>query len=117
MTRHFLPAITAALILPLVLGLGAAGVYAHGVHPAHADQPPIQGIVMGTSKQSVQVQTQSGGVSVPLATGTQVIRVVTGSTADLTMGAIVDVRVMPGTNTAQAITISIANPFAHPEHA
>lgn len=100
--------------VPLAFLISSDAALAHGKHDAsdpHA--APIQGTVTSLSGNALQVQTQTGNVSVPLTSTTHVIRQVTGSAADLTDKAHVDLELAKDTTTVTAILI---DDTVHPHH-
>ncbi|MGI8968142.1 MAG: hypothetical protein ACR2GA_03450 [Chloroflexota bacterium] len=117
MRRRILPAVVAGIVLPLAIGMGTTNIQAQSATAprVHTHQAPVRGVLTATSNQTLHVQTQSGNVSIPYSTSTHVLRMVTGSTADLVVGAHVDIHVATGTTTAQAFTVSPAH-AAHTTH-
>jgi hypothetical protein len=75
---------TAALLAALAtLALGATSSVA-----ARGGNQPIRGIVIGVTAESLEVQTETGGVTVAITDDTRVIRTVSGTLADLRRGQV-----------------------------
>jgi hypothetical protein len=80
--RSRVAAVAAAL---LAVGLCAApGLAARG------GNTPIRGVVIGASSEEIEVQSTSGAVTVAITDETRVIRMVSGTVADLRRGQIVE---------------------------
>jgi hypothetical protein len=95
----------------LLLALGAVPALAHG---RPGQMPPIQGTVTQAGNGKLQISTASGAVTVALRSTTHVVRVVSGSTADLHPYQEVDLHVVPGTSTVD--TIRIEGAVKPPKH-
>ena len=75
-------AVAAAL---LALGLCATpGLAARG------GNTPVRGVVIGASSEEIEVQSTSGAVTIAITDETRVIRMVSGTVADLRRGQIVE---------------------------
>jgi hypothetical protein len=77
----------AAAVLASLLALAIAatpGIAARG------GSTPVRGIVIGISSESMEVQSATGAVTVAITDETRVIRVVSGTVADLRRGQIVE---------------------------
>jgi hypothetical protein len=75
----------AVLASLLALAIGATpGVAARG------GNTPVRGIVIGISSESMEVQSATGAVTVAITDETRVIRMVSGTVADLRRGQIVE---------------------------
>lgn len=83
----------AGVLLALDLGPGAGAAVARTTPPPLP--APLQGVIQGLSRGSFQVNTGRVLTRVRFTTRTRVMRVVSGSTADLTRGARVDLRFGP----------------------
>jgi ABC-type microcin C transport system duplicated ATPase subunit YejF len=79
------PRAVAVLASLLALAIGATqGVAARG------GNTPVRGVVIGISSESMEVQSATGAVTVTITDETRVIRVVSGTVADLRRGQIVE---------------------------
>jgi hypothetical protein len=87
--------------------MGASPALAHYKHdePPSNHYPPIQGMLTAVDAGSLQVQTQTGSVTVPTTGSTHVVRIVSGSLADLHVNQQVDVHLIQGTKTIDRIQI------------
>lgn len=75
-----------------------------GVVPAFAGKAPqFHGVILQADAGDLLIETQSGVVSANISNSTRVERMVSGSLADLTLGAFVDLRVTPGTTTVTRV--------------
>jgi hypothetical protein len=98
------------LLFPLVAFTPQAAL-AHG--RVHTARPvPIKGVIVGVSQSSVTIQTQTSTVSAQIGAGTHIMRLVNGSGADLTNGALVHLRVLPGGTQVVGVQIDTAPPNA-----
>jgi hypothetical protein len=80
--RSRVAAVAAAL---LALGLCATpGLAARG------GNTPVRGVVIGASSEEIEVQSTSGAVTIAITDETRVIRMVSGTVADLRRGQIVE---------------------------
>ena len=91
-------------MLALSLGAGGGSALAHGKLSHHA---PLKGVITAISASSLQLQTQSGAVTVAITDGVQVTRLLTGSMADVAAGVYVDLRIAKGTTTVNAVRVSL----------
>jgi len=83
---------TAALLAALAaLALGATSSVA-----ARGGNQPIRGIVIGVKAESLDVQTETGAVTVAITDDTRVIRTVSGSLADLRRGQVANLVLSSG---------------------
>jgi hypothetical protein len=76
-----------AVVLTSLLALGI------GVIPSAADRggnTPVRGVVIGISSESMEVQSDTGAVTVAITDETRVIRTVSGTITDLHRGQIVE---------------------------
>jgi hypothetical protein len=74
-------------------------------------QKTLRGLITAVGNNGLQLQTATGTVNVALAKGTtHVVRFVMGSTADVTPGKRVDLHVVKGTRTVDAIHIEQNRP-------
>ncbi|GAC1468865.1 MAG: hypothetical protein PVSMB7_17370 [Chloroflexota bacterium] len=89
----------ALLSLPIALVVGMVPVLAHGL------AAPIRGTVTDLTGTSLQILTSTGSVNVGLSSKTDVSRVVTGSVADLHVNQRVEVHLLTGTSTIDAIRV------------
>ena len=103
----------AALGVGLTTGVTATAL---AFHQDSAVQKPLRGLITAVGSSTLQLQTATGTVSVPLVKGTtHVVRSVMGSTADVTTGKHVDLHVVKGTHTVDAIHIEQDKPATtHP---
>jgi hypothetical protein len=95
--------------------VGAVPALAHG-RPGHGGFAPVQGQMTYVGNGKLQVSTNSGVVTVALNPTTKVVRVVSGSTADLHANQLVDMHIVPGTTTVDMIRIEgmAKPPASHP---
>lgn len=105
MLQPNLRALIAGVTVPLALFLASGSALAHGKHSARPNAAPVQGTVTGWDATTLQIQTQTGGVSVSVASSTHIIRQAIGSVTDLRGSAHVDVDLAQGTTTITAIRI------------
>lgn len=98
----------AVVLLAFSLGAGGGRALAHG---KSSHRVPLEGVITAISASNVQLQTQSGAVTVPITGNVQVIRLLTGSLADVAPGVFVDLEMAKGTTTVNAVRIS---QIAHP---
>ena len=101
--------------LSIVL-IGGSGAAALAAHRDLTVQKPLRGLVTAVGTNGLQLQTASGSVNVAFARGTtQVVRFVMGSTADVTAGKRVDLHVVKGTRTIDAVHVEQNKPTqSHP---
>ena len=79
------PRIVAVLAALVALAIGATpGAAAPG------GNTPVRGVVIGISSESMEVQSDTGAVTVAITDETQVIRTVSGTVTDLRRGQIVE---------------------------
>ena len=98
----------AALGVGLTTGVTATAL---AFHRDSAVQKPLRGLITAVGSSTLQLQTANGTVSVPLVKGTtHVVRSVMGSTADVTTGKHVDLHLVKGTHTVDAIHIEQDKP-------
>jgi hypothetical protein len=72
---------------------------------------PLRGLVLGVGSSTMQIQTSSGTVNVGLMKGvTHVVRSVMASTGDVTVGKRVDLHLVKGTRTVDAIWVEQNKP-------
>jgi hypothetical protein len=76
-----------AVVLTSLLALGIA-VLSSAAIPGR--NTPVRGVVIGISSESMEVQTDTGAVTVAITDKTRVIRTVSGTIADLHRGQIVE---------------------------
>jgi hypothetical protein len=74
----------------------------------HAHAAPIKGVVKSVGPGSLQIQTQSGMVSVQFTGSTHVTKIVSGTTADLAPDARVTLQLAAGTTTVTAVQVEPA---------
>jgi len=98
----------AGIALPLTLALGVAPALAHG-GPHGTHYAPTKGTVLSFTNGSLQVQTQTGTVSVAVTSATHVIRQMSGTTNDLQPKVEVSAHLVTGTTTIDAIRIDPAH--------
>lgn len=92
----------------LTTGTSAAALAAHRDRPA---PKPLRGLITAVGTNGLQLQTASGTVNVSFVRGTtQVVRFVMGSTADVTAGKRVDLHVVKGSRTVDAIHVEQNRP-------
>jgi hypothetical protein len=107
----------------------AIGTGAHAVGGAHSFAAPLSGTIQSVGNGSFQLKTSTGSlVTVTYTSTTHVEKVVTGSTADLTQNARVELKFKSGsTTTVTAIVVepaftkpaggaSATTPKPHPVH-
>ena len=103
-----------ALRLSAVLGMAVAsgvGTTALAAHREFAPPVDLHGLITSLGTDSLQLQTSSGTVTVGLnRVVTHVVRSVLGSTADITAGKRVDLHVVHGTRTVDAVRIEQNRP-------
>lgn len=104
MHRTSLKTMIAGISLPLTLMLGVAPALAHG-GPHGAQYAPVKGTVLSFTNGNLQVQTQTGTVSVAVTSATHVIRQMSGTTNDLQPKVEVSAHLVKGTTTIDAIRI------------
>jgi hypothetical protein len=78
------PRTAAVLASLLALAIGATSSFA-----ARGGNTPVQGVVIGISSESMEVQSETGAVTIAITDETEVIRTVSGTVADLRKGQIV----------------------------
>jgi hypothetical protein len=82
---HTAPRIAAVAAALLALGLCTTpGLAARG------GNTPVRGVVIGVSNEEIEIQSATGAVTVAITDETRVIRVVSGTVADLRRGQIVE---------------------------
>ncbi len=108
MPRTSLKTMIAGISLPLTLMLGAAPALAHG-GPHGTQYAPVKGTVLSFTNGSLQVQTQTGTVSVAVTSASHVIRQMSGTTNDLQPKVQVSAHLVKGTTTIDAIRIDPAH--------
>jgi ABC-type microcin C transport system duplicated ATPase subunit YejF len=79
------PRIVAVLAALVALAIGATPSAA-----APGGNTPVRGVVIGISSESMEVQSDTGAVTVAITDETQVIRTVSGTVTDLRRGQIVE---------------------------
>lgn len=94
--------VAAAVAATLLLCLGSHPALAHD---KHGEPAPIQGMLTAVYTGSLQVQTQTGSVTISTTGSTHVVRIVSGSLADLHVNQHVEGHLMPGTKTLDGIQI------------
>lgn len=96
--------------LALALALTGGGVLAQEVGGRHGpgNAMPLKGIVQALSGGSFQLNTGSTFVPLSFGTNTRVQTVVSGSAADLTKGARVDLQFASGGGKVKAVTVGSA---------
>ena len=77
--------ITAVVALLLAVGIGATMSSA-----ARGGNTPVRGVVIGVSSEHIEVQSDTGPVTVEITDGTDVVRTVSGTVADLRRGQVVE---------------------------
>jgi hypothetical protein len=101
----------AGIIVPLALLIGAAPALAHNSHPNLSPKgghfTSVKGTVTAWSvgTGNLQVQTKTGSVTMFVTGTTRVIRMVTGSLADLKAKQHIEAHVVAGTTTIDSIQI------------
>jgi hypothetical protein len=96
----------ASLLVALGLIGGSGAAYARtGTPHARNGFAPVQGVVSALSTGSMQVTTASGSVTVSLATTTRVSVVNKVTTSALTQNARVELHLVSGTTTVDAVSI------------
>lgn len=108
MHRTSLKTMIAGISLPLTLMLGVAPALAHG-GPHGTQYAPTKGTVLSFTNGSLQVQTQTGTVSVAVTSATHVIRQMSGTTNDLQPKVEVSAHLVKGTTTIDTIRIDPAH--------
>lgn len=79
------PRLVAAVAALLALGLATTpGLAARG------GNTPVRGVVIGISSEDMEIQTDTGAVTIAITDETTVIRTVSGTVADLRRGQIVE---------------------------
>lgn len=107
MNRRILYAVAGGLALWLGVIGSASSALAHGRGP-HWGPHDVFGVVVGLDSGSLQVQPVRGGsVTAALTASTRVIREVTGSTADVIPGSVVDLRGARGQNVVVSIHVDV----------
>jgi hypothetical protein len=82
---HTAPRIAAVAAALLALGLCTTpGLAARG------GNTPVRGVVIGVSSEEIEIQSATGAVTVAITDETRVIRMVSGTVADLRRGQIVE---------------------------
>jgi hypothetical protein len=82
---HTAPRIAAVAAALLALGLCTTpGLAARG------GNTPVRGVVIGASSEEIEIQSATGAVTVAITDETRVIRMVSGTVADLRRGQIVE---------------------------
>jgi len=76
-----------AVVLTSLLALGIGVTQSAAVRGGNT---PVRGVVVGISSESMEVQTDTGAVTVALTDKTRVIRTVSGTVADLHRGQVVE---------------------------
>lgn len=110
MKGHIMKGASPGLVLALAVAVGTLPAFAHGKDGS------IRGVITLVSSTSLELQTSTGSVTVSLAESTHISRIVTGSLADLAKGQNVDLHVVPGTSTVDAVRIHLEtknSPQAH----
>jgi hypothetical protein len=80
----------AALRIGVLAALTALAIGAASSVAAPGGNTPVRGIVIGISGENMEVQSDTGAVTVEITDETQVIRTVSGTVADLRRGQIVE---------------------------
>ena len=89
-----------------ILAASTACTAAFAYYRDQAMSTPLRGLIIAVGSSVMQIQTSSGSVNVGLTKGvTHVVRSVMASTGDVTVGKRVDLHVVKGTRTVDAIQI------------
>jgi len=117
MRRYLLHGAFAGALVVLGLGSTVMPALAHG----RGDRAPraVSGVVTSVDGQNLLVQTRTGSVAVALTASTHVIRRVSGSTADLSRGEVIDLQAARGQSSVTTIHIYAAGttlPAQNPTH-
>lgn len=98
---------TAAVAMALVLPFRATPALAHDKHgePVHTSYPTIQGMLINVNTGNLQIQTQTASLTIPTTPSTHVVRMVSGSLADLHVNQHVDAHLAQSTKTIDRIQI------------
>jgi hypothetical protein len=105
-------------ILPLVAALLAGIVAGGGIAAAHdrgSARMQVQGLVTFVGNGTLQLAAPGAEIVIPIAKTTQVARLVTGSSTDISPGKWVDLHLLRGTRTADAVLIETRHPAPHPK--
>jgi len=90
----------------LSIGLiGSTGFAAAKTAGHHGHFAPLKGVVTAVSTNTLQLQTPSGAKSVGLTSATRIVRIVSGTSGDLIPNARVDLHLVKGTTTINAVQI------------
>ena len=90
----------------LSIGLiGSTGLAAAQTASHHGHFAPLKGVVTAVSTNTLQLQTPSGAKSVGLTSATRIVRIVSGTSGDLIPNARVDLHLVKGTTTINAVQI------------
>ncbi|GAC1461937.1 MAG: hypothetical protein PVSMB7_01010 [Chloroflexota bacterium] len=113
MVRSYRREVAGALLaIGFIAGSGSAWAQGKaGARGSHAHAAPIAGVITATGpgQGSLQVRTASGTATVTLSSTTHVMRVAPGSAADLIPRALVELHLVQGTTTVDAVRIAPAN--------
>jgi hypothetical protein len=83
----------------------------HGSRPKPVT---VQGLIMSVTSSQMQLKTANGTTTVALEKGvTQIVRMVNGSTGDVTTGRVVHLHLIHGTHTADTIRVELAGHLSH----
>jgi hypothetical protein len=98
---HVAPRIAGVAAALLALGLCTTpGLAARG------GNTPVRGVVIGVSSEEIEIQSATGAVTVAITDETRVIRLVSGTVADLRRGQIVEL--VRNTGSGRVIQLHIA---------
>lgn len=81
---------TAPRLVAASAALLALGIVATPGLAARGGNAPVRGVVIGVSSENLEIQSETGAVTVEITDETRVIRVVSGTVADLRRGQIVE---------------------------
>jgi hypothetical protein len=77
-------------IVAVVASLLAVGIGATMSSAARGGNTPVRGVLVGIENESIEVQSDTGPVTIEITDETRVIRTVSGTVADLRRGQIVE---------------------------
>jgi hypothetical protein len=92
--------------LLMLSGLTVAPAWGHSRNVAALQ---VRGLVTGVGGNSLHIQTATTGMTFTLTGTTRITRIVTGSTADLANGEIIEAQFATGTTTIKSIRIDAAH--------
>lgn len=92
--------------LLMLSGLTVVPAWAHSRNVAALQ---VRGLVTGVGGNTLHIQTATTGMTFTLTSTTRITRIVTGSTADLANGEIIEAQFATGTTTIKSIRIDAAH--------